>query len=198
MKSFFGFKRRSASVGVDTRPKYMIPPSRPFNPPFDRRDTMETAIKSRLQTADDVAVELPKIYKQAKATAEKQTGKPNAIERLIFLMDPSTIPDSEISRRQRERNLAYLANTEQNAVNNNLGLVSAEARGITRDVVLNHISPFLQPTKEDHRGYLRTIQDDTLHGTHRGVMANFPQLLEYPDVPITEAQSRVLNAKRSA
>ena len=193
LSNFFGRKKKSASVGIDTTPKYMIPPSRPYNPPLVRGEPIETAIKTKLQIANAVADELPRIYKQTKTRAEA-SGVPNPFERLIYHLDPATIPDSEHLRRTAESRLAYLAKREQGAVNRNLGLVMAEARGIPRDVVLNHISPFLQPTEREQERYLQAIQDETARGTRisRSVMDKVPQLMEYPDVPITFEQERVL------
>lgn len=193
LSNFFGRKKKSASVGIDNAPKYMIPPSRPYNPPLVRGEPIETAVKTKLQIANAIADELPRIYKQHKARAEI-TGKPNPFERLIYHIDPATIPDSEHLRRTAEARLAQLARREQSAVNRNLGLVMAEARGIPRDVVLNHISPFLQPTEIEQRDYLQAIKDETARGTRisRSVMDKVPQIMEYPDIPITREQERVL------
>lgn len=183
----FPFRRRNAPVApAPYQPKYLTPPvlSMPYSSPnSDRIMKLFTADqKERLSNAYEMAKGVRTHYDNKKRLYDIVNPPPNPFVRGVYFLDPNSRPNAELLRLANKNTLDREERKLSKAANTNYGLVAVEARGIPRDVVLSHISPFLQPTEQEYANRPRTIYDDTMK-----------RYLEYPtDVPLTDAQERVL------
>lgn len=181
--------RRNLPVAPDVpilRPLYMNPPEHemPYSAPdADRITKLASAgMKSELSVANEMAKAIKPQYDEINRRYDIRNPPPNPFVRGIYFLAPNARPNDELMRladknlyKKSEKKLADIANA-------NYGLLATEARGLPRDVVLNHISSFLQPSQQQFQNYPNTQYDNTVN-----------EYLSYPtNVPLTAEQQSVL------
>lgn len=183
--------RRNLPVAPDVpdvrlRPLYMNPPENemPYSAPnADRISKLASAgMKSELSVASEMAKAIKPQYDEVNRRYDIRHPPPNPFVRGIYFLAPNARPDAELMRLA-DKNLYKMSEKKLAGITNaNYGLLAAEARGVPRDVVLNNISSFLQPSEREYRDYPNTQYDNTVN-----------QYLSYPtNVPLTAEQLAVL------
>jgi hypothetical protein len=160
--------RRSAPIAPDVRirPLYMNPPvnEMPYSSPNSDKDTKlaSAEMKSKLSAAYEMAKAVKPQYDKINSRFDIRNPPPNPFIRGIYFLAPNVRPDEELQRlftkdlyKKEEKKLTDITNA-------NYGLLAAEARGIPRDVILNNISPYIQPSKRQYDKSPDTIFDDTV------------------------------------
>lgn len=121
----------------------------------------------------------------------KSTGGPNPFTTPLYFIPRGQALESDLERFSNNirfnRTLQNVGREGMDRLGENFGLLAMEAKGVPRDVVLNNIAPYLQPSRDAELDDLGLIVPKKMAGELTGI-TNMMTLADYPiDAPSRNA-----------